>query len=173
MISGITISDVSKEMYKRTKKQIKNFGKKLPKNFSHIYDGAKKPNSFLPPSDFEAKRVNRFLLTIPKKSIGEWMVRNVTRPSYPFNNELKVTLIDSLNPSNTKELLDLIKNNQEFDIKFKMCLKMLDPTGVIVEKWVFKKCLISKVEWSILDYSSDNISEIYLTIIFEELKIKI
>lgn len=48
---------------------------------------------------------------------------------------------------------------------------MLDPTGIVVEKWILKKCTILNIEWSPLDYASDSLAYITLNVKYNDLKI--
>jgi hypothetical protein len=39
-------------------------------------------------------------------------------------------------------------------------LEMLDPTGVVVEKWILEGCFITDLNFGDLDYSRDDIANI-------------
>ena len=43
-------------------------------------------------------------------------------------------------------------------------LEMLDPTGVVVEKWILQGSMLTNVDFGSLDYSSEDIAEITTTI---------
>lgn len=186
MITGstsTTLIEASKEMYKNTKKQVKSKGKELPKDIKDVY----KPKSKVfvnktaeemyssagikPNHGFEPKKANRWYLKFPKKSnISEWYVKGLTRPTYPFNvgGKIIVELRDGIEPSTTENLIKLIKTQKPFKLK----IEMLDPLAKVIEKWVLKDCVITNVEWSPLDYESDDITTIYVEISYNEVKFK-
>jgi hypothetical protein len=41
---------------------------------------------------------------------------------------------------------------------------MLDPTGVVIEKWLLEGCILTNVDFGSLSYSSDAIAGISVTI---------
>jgi hypothetical protein len=43
-------------------------------------------------------------------------------------------------------------------------LEMLDPTGVVVEKWILEGCFISSIDFDNLGYSDDAIAGISATL---------
>jgi hypothetical protein len=43
-------------------------------------------------------------------------------------------------------------------------LEMLDPTGVVVSKWILKNVMVTDADFGNLDYSSDDLAEITLTL---------
>ena len=171
-ITGMTIDEIAKEMYKDTKKQAKQYGKKLPK-VKEIYTSRKTSIKDFITEPFEPKKVNRFFLRFPKKiGLPEWLVKSMTRPSYPSNNEISVVLYDPIIKSSTQALLNFIGNQDSLTKKnFKLKLEMLDPLGTVIEKWILKKCFIKTIEWSPLDYGSDDLCYLYLTIGYNDIKI--
>jgi hypothetical protein len=48
--------------------------------------------------------------------------------------------------------------------KQNLTLEMLDPTGVVIEKWLLEGCLLTNVDFGNLSYSSDAIAGISVTI---------
>ena len=46
-------------------------------------------------------------------------------------------------------------------------LEMLDPTGVVVSKWILKNAFLTDVSFGDLDYSSDDVMEINATIVYD------
>ena len=183
-----SIDEVSEEMYKNTKKQAKKFNKKLPRDIKDAYIGTiNKPSEGRTAEQmykgrnienntyFEPKKNNRWKLIFPKKfNLPEWVVKATERPSYPFNNcKFKVILYDPITPSTTNTLIKLVDGNDGIKLKrFKLKLQMLDPTGVVVEKWKLLDCVLNSIEWNPLDYSDDGISLVTLTITCNNVKIK-
>jgi hypothetical protein len=43
-------------------------------------------------------------------------------------------------------------------------LEMLDPTGVVVEKWILQDCFISKAAWDKVDYKDDKLAGLQITL---------
>lgn len=199
MFTGKTMLDSSKEMLKRTENQSEKLGKKLPKDTEQVYNDPtthkrfeelfkqrKDPKKLEIDSELigkvgnsifvEPKRNNRAVLSFPKRyGIAEWMVASFTRPTVPINdNELTVIMNElSLNPSITKTVIDIFQIYEPEEITgFKLKMKILDPTGTVIEKFILKDCKITKIEWSPIDYSDDSISQITLTISYNEFKIK-
>ena len=43
-------------------------------------------------------------------------------------------------------------------------LEMLDPTGVVVSKWILKNVMVTDADFGNLDYSSDDLAEITMTL---------
>jgi hypothetical protein len=41
---------------------------------------------------------------------------------------------------------------------------MLDPTGVVVEKWILQGCIITSADFGTLAYNSDSLADISITI---------
>jgi hypothetical protein len=41
---------------------------------------------------------------------------------------------------------------------------MLDPTGVVVEKWIMKGCFLTDVDFQSLDYGQDGLAKIQATL---------
>ena len=46
-------------------------------------------------------------------------------------------------------------------------LELLDPTGVVVEKWIMQGCMITSSNFGDLDYSSSDIADISVTLRFD------
>ena len=46
-------------------------------------------------------------------------------------------------------------------------LEMLDPTGVVVSKWILKNVMIVDADFGDLDYSQDDLAEITMTLRFD------
>jgi len=43
-------------------------------------------------------------------------------------------------------------------------LELLDPTGVVIEKWILQGCLLTSVDFGQLGYSQDSLVDISATI---------
>ena len=141
------------------------------------------------PVPYEPKRVNRFILRFPSSlGINEWYVSSAARPSVKvkateiqflntstyvagrFNwEELKVTFRDPIGPSASQALMEWFRLHAESvtgrmgyaaGYKKDIELEMLDPTGVVVEKWILQGTFITDLNFNPLDYSDDKLATI-------------
>lgn len=141
------------------------------------------------PIPYEPKRVNRFILTFPSElGINEWYVESTSRPAItigstpiPFLNteryvagrytwgEIPVTFRDPIGPSAAQALMEWVRLHAESvtgrmgyaaGYKKDVTLQMLDPTGVVVEKWVLIGCFLTKADFQALNYGQDGLATI-------------
>jgi hypothetical protein len=162
----------TRQMLVNSEKQAKSIGKEIPNDVKNVY--TKNINNLLCPT-YEPKKNNRALLTFVKTKIPQWVVKSFTRPAFPLelNNTITVVLYDPIEPSTTKSVIDLFNDiNGLNKKKLKLKIEMLDPTGVVVEKWVLKGCVITEIVWSPINYNDDSISTITLKIRYNQVKFK-
>lgn len=180
----MSVIEASKEMHKNTMKQAKSMGKHFPIDIKGAYlpkvcKNFKNPTSedmysssgIEPQITFEPKMDNRWYLKFPKEfNISEWHVESLTRPTYPFDIDSKISVVlrDTIEPSITENLMMWIENQKPFKLK----IEILDPLSVVVEKWTLEECIITKIEWSPLDYGSNGISTIHVEIYYNKVKFK-
>lgn len=148
------------------------------------------------PIPYEPKKQNRFILRFPSPlGIQEWYVKSASRPKYtseeteiPFLNTstyvvgrfkwetISVTFRDPIGPSATQALMEWVRLHSESvtgrqgyaaGYKKDIELEMLDPTGVIIEKWILQGTMLNDVDFGSLDYSSSDIAEITATLRFD------
>jgi hypothetical protein len=141
------------------------------------------------PVPYEPKRKNRFILRFPSSlGINEWYITSTVRPSakiksveIPFLNtstyvagrfeweEMKVTFKDPIGPSASQALMEWFRLHAESvtgrmgyaaGYKKDVELELLDPTGVVVEKWVLQGCFLTSLNFGDLDYSRDDLATI-------------
>lgn len=141
------------------------------------------------PVPYEPKRQNRFIIRFPSSlGINEWYVISSQRPTakinsveIPFLNtstyvagrftweEMKVTFKDPIGPSASQALMEWFRLHAESvtgrmgyaaGYKKDVELEMLDPTGVVVEKWILQGCFITNLNFGNLDYKTDEIATI-------------
>jgi hypothetical protein len=141
------------------------------------------------PVPFEPKRANRFILRFPSSlGINEWYVTTASRPKakinsvqIPFLNtstfvagrfdweEISVTFKDPIGPSASQALMEWFRLHAESvtgrmgyaaGYKKDIELEMLDPTGVVVEKWILQGTFLTNLDFGSLDYNSDAIASI-------------
>lgn len=125
------------------------------------------------PVPYEPKRKNRWVLTmltptsdkLKNKLLPEWVISETTRPKFKkerfliFWSKLKLDFIhismrDPIGPSSSQIIYDLLEHRSKLDYN----LEMVDPTGVVVEKWEIRGCEILEVDFGTLDYACDDIA---------------
>ena len=145
------------------------------------------------PVPYEPKRKNRFILRFPSSlGINEWYVTSAARPvakinsvEIPFLNTstyvagrftwdvLKVTFRDPIGPSASQALMEWFRLHAESvtgrmgyaaGYKKDIELEMLDPTGVVVEKWTLQGTFLTQLDFGSLDYSDDKLADINATL---------
>lgn len=138
------------------------------------------------PIPYEPKRDNRWILRFPSSlGINEWYVESTSRPklkiasvAIPFLNtetyvagrftweEISVKFRDPIGPSASQAVMEWIRLCAESvtgrmgyaaGYKKNVDLEMLDPTGVVVEKWILEGAWLTGYDGGTLDYSSDKI----------------
>ena len=145
------------------------------------------------PVPYEPKRQNRFILRFPSSlGINEWFVTSTKRPSakinsvaIPFLNTstyvagrfewdtIQVTFKDPIGPSASQALMEWFRLHAESvtgrmgyaaGYKKDIELEMLDPTGVVVEKWILQGTFLQDLNFGDLDYSRDDLATITCTL---------
>jgi hypothetical protein len=145
------------------------------------------------PIPYEPKRQNRFILRFPSTlGINEWFVESTARPKLTvgateiqflntstwvagrFNwGEISVKFRDPIGPSASQALMEWVRLCAESvtgrmgyaaGYKKNIDLELLDPTGVVVEKWILEGAWLSSVDFGSLGYSTDGIAEINATL---------
>ena len=148
------------------------------------------------PVPYEPLRKNRFILRFPDElGIQEWWVSTTSRPKYtsdeteiPFLNtstyvigrfkwdSIQVTFRDPIGPSATQALMEWVRLHSESvtgrqgyaaGYKKDVELELLDPTGVVIEKWILQGTMLGNVGFGDLDYSSSDIADITATLRFD------
>jgi hypothetical protein len=141
------------------------------------------------PLPYEPKRQNRFIFRFPSTlGINEWFVESGARPSYKVNateiqflntstyvagrfnwNPINVVFRDPIGPSASQALMEWVRLCTESvtgrmgyaaGYKKNVDLEMLDPTGVVVEKWILEGTFMETVNFGNLAYNQDNLATI-------------
>jgi len=141
------------------------------------------------PVPYEPKRANRFILSFdPTLGINEWFVESTGRPSIDINpveiqflntstfvagrfkwNPMTIKFRDPIGPSATQALMEWVRLHAESvtgrmgyaaGYKKDIDLEMLDPTGVVVEKWILYGTFLTNVDFQTLNYSQDGLATI-------------
>ena len=145
------------------------------------------------PIPYEPKRQNRFILRFPSSlGINEWFVESTVRPhiqikdvEIPFLNtstfvagrfnwqSMSVVFRDPIGPSAAQALMEWVRLHAESvtgrmgyaaGYKKDIDLEMLDPTGVVVEKWILYGTFLTDVNFNTLNYSQDGLATINATL---------
>ena len=148
------------------------------------------------PTPYEPLRKNRFIFRFPGElGIQEWWVSTGSRPKYksdeveiPFLNTstyvigrfnwetIQVKFRDPIGPSATQALMEWVRLHSESitgrqgyaaGYKKDVQLEMLDPTGVVVQKWDLQGTQINDVDFGGLDYKSSELADITVTFRFD------
>ena len=145
------------------------------------------------PIHYEPKRKNRFILWFDSSlGINEWYVESTSRPQITINsvevpflntstyvagrfvlNTINVTFRDPSGPSAAQALMELGRTHAESvtgrmgyaaGYKKNIDLELLDPTGVVVEKWILQGTFLTDVNFNDLSYSDDGLANISATL---------
>jgi hypothetical protein len=141
------------------------------------------------PVPYEPLRKNRFIFRFPDElGIQEWWVSTGSRPKYtsdeveiPFLNtstfvagrfkwdSITVEFRDPIGPSATQALMEWVRLHSESvtgrqgyaaGYKKDVELEMLDPTGVVVQKWILQGTQINDADFGSLGYSDNELATI-------------
>jgi hypothetical protein len=145
------------------------------------------------PIPYEPKKSNRFIMRFPSSlGINEWFVETASRPNIQIAateiqflntstyvagrftwNTISVTFRDPIGPSASQALMEWVRLCAESvtgrmgyaaGYKKNVDLEMLDPTGVVVEKWILEGCFLTDVNFNGLSYSDDKVQTINATL---------
>jgi len=148
------------------------------------------------PIPYEPKKKNRFIFRFPTElGIQEWFVASGARPSIaqaeveiPFLNtstwvvgrftwnSMDVNFRDPIGPFAAQALMEWIRLHSESvtgrqgyaaGYKKDVQLELLDPTGVVIEKWILVNTMLTNVNFNNLDYSSSDLADITATLRFD------
>ena len=142
------------------------------------------------PIQYEPLRQNRFIIRFSSDiGVQSWWVStaqrpkiNIERKEIPFLNTstyvagrytwqpITITLRDPIGPSASQAIMEWIRLHVESmtgrmgyaagymrDVE----LEMLDPTGVVVSKWILKNCMLGDTtDFGNLSYASSELAEI-------------
>jgi hypothetical protein len=145
------------------------------------------------PIPYEPKRQNRFIVRFPSSlGINEWFVESSARPhitigatEIPFLNTstfvagrfnwqtIPCVFRDPIGPSAAQALMEWVRLTAESvtgrmgyaaGYKKDIDIEMLDPTGVVVEKWILYGTFLTDVNFNSLAYSTDGLATISTTL---------
>lgn len=145
------------------------------------------------PLNYEPLRKNRWVFRFPSDlGIQEWWLSSASRPRINQNeteiqflntstwvigrylwDTIDLTFRDPIGPSASQAIMEWIRLHSESvtgrqgyaaGYKRDIELEMLDPTGVVVQKWILKNAMLTNVNFGDLSYSSDDLAEITATV---------
>ena len=148
------------------------------------------------PLNYEPLKRNRWLFRFPADlGIQEWWLTSASRPSIKQNEtpidflntktwvvgkyeweSINVVLKDPIGPSASQAVMEWIRLHSESvtgrqgyaaGYKRDVELEMLDPTGVVVSKWILKNVMCTTANFGDLNYSTDDLADITLTLRFD------
>ena len=148
------------------------------------------------PLNYEPLRKNRWLLRFPADlGIQEWWCKSAKRPSIKqeakaieFLNtetyvvgrytweEIQVSLRDPIGPSASQAVMEWVRLHSEsasgrqgYAAGYKRDVEreMLDPTGVVVSKWILKNTMCTAANFGDLGYSQDDLATIDITLRYD------
>jgi hypothetical protein len=145
------------------------------------------------PINYEPKKQNRFIFSFPSNmGIQSWFVVSSKRPNItidpieiPFLNTstwvsgrfkweaIDVTLRDPNGPSASQAIMEWVRLHAESvtgrmgyaaGYKKNVTLEMLDPTGVVIERWKLVNTMMTSADFGTLDYSSGDLADITINL---------
>jgi len=148
------------------------------------------------PVPYEPKRKNRWMMRFPADlGIQEWWLASSSRPTItqgeveiPFLNTstwiigrffweaIDVTFRDAIGPSSAQAIMEWVRLQSESitgrqgyaaGYKKDIEIEMLDPAGVVIEKWVLQGTMLTNVNFGELSMEDDAIADIVATMRFD------
>ena len=148
------------------------------------------------PVPYEPKRKNRWLFRFPSDlGIQEWWLQSAARPTITQNEveiqflntstwvvgrfiwePIDVTFRDAIGPSTAQAIMEWVRLHSESvtgrqgyaaGYKKDIEIEMLDPTGVVVEKWVLQGTMITSANFGDLSMDDDSIADVTTNLRFD------
>ena len=146
-------------------------------------------------TNFEPKMKNRYIMELTDTSIPSFTVSAANRPSIQFETvkidhinvyrklkgkgewqDLEITLYDPIVPSAAQAVMEWIRLHHESATgrdgyssfyKKEIRLHQLSPLGEVVEEWILKGAYITTSNFGSLDWSSEEVVKIELTLRYD------
>ena len=148
------------------------------------------------PTPYEPKKKNRWLIKFPAElGIQEWWLASAARPKItqtdveiPFLNTstwvigrftwetIDVVFRDPIGPSASQAIMEWVRLHSESitgrqgyaaGYKKQVYVEMLDPTGVVIEKWELQGTMMTNVDFGSLAMDDDALADVTSTLRFD------
>ena len=144
-------------------------------------------------TNFEPKMKNRYIMEID--GIASYLIKTANRPSISFEvvtldhinvkrklkgkgewQDIEITLFDPIVPSGAQQVMEWVRLSHESltgrdgyadFYKKDIDIYMLGPVGDKIENWKIKGAFINNAVFNDLDWSSNDVSEINLTLSYD------
>jgi hypothetical protein len=144
-------------------------------------------------TNFEPKMKSRYIMEID--GIDAYLIKKAARPTIKFETivldhinikrklqgkgeweDIKIELYDPIVPSAAQKVMEWVRLSHESITgrrgyadfyKKDITIKMLGPVGDVIEKWKLKGAFIVNVDFSDLDYTSDDIAQIDIDLAYD------
>jgi len=144
-------------------------------------------------TNFEPKMKNRYIMEID--GIASYLIKTANRPSITFEpvvldhinvkrklkgkgewQDIEITLFDPIVPSGAQQVMEWVRTSHESITgrdgyadfyKKDIDIYMLGPVGDKIENWKIKGAFITSAVFNDLDWSSNDPSEITLTLAYD------
>jgi hypothetical protein len=145
------------------------------------------------PIPYEPKKQNRFILRFPTDlGINEWFVQTASRPKITITpntikflntetyvagsfswGDITVKMLDPIGPSSTQAVMEWVRLVAESvtgrmgyaaGYKRNVDLEMLDPTGVVIERWILVNAFPTSADFGTVGYGTDGPVEVSMTL---------
>ena len=145
------------------------------------------------PKTYEPLKKNRFIVRFPADlGIMEWTVAQASLPHITQNvteiqwmntstyvvgrytwGDINITIHDLIGPSMSQAVMEWVRLHSESatgrqgyaaGYKRDIELELLDPTGVIVQKWILVNTWVSDANFGDVQYSDDGVKDITMTL---------
>jgi len=146
------------------------------------------------PLKYEPLRKNRWFLRFPDDiGIQVWALKSAAKPKMTITavemdfmntktyvsgkyhwNAIPIIIRDFIAPSQSQALMEWVRLHAEsvtgrmgynVGAAKNVTIEMVDPTGVVVQKWTCRNCILTgEVDFGALDYSEDGVTELSFSI---------
>jgi len=148
------------------------------------------------PVPYEPKKKNRWLFRFPAElGIQQWWLASASRPTIEMSeveipflntsvfvlgrfvwNPIDVTFRDAIGPSSAQAIMEWVRLHSESvtgrqgyaaGYKKDVEIEMLDPSGIVIEKWQLQGTMLTTVNFGDLSMDDDGIADIQATLRFD------
>jgi hypothetical protein len=127
---------------------------------------------------YTIKTANRPGFTIGEATLdwGNKPTRKISTGKITFSGNLDVALWEPINPSGAQVVMawirahsDNISGRAGYAAMYKkdVLLSVADPMGNIVQRWLYKNCHIASATFSALDHENPNLTDIQLSLSYD------